>query len=522
MPAVKEINLVSDAEKNQADYRLPPYNIEAEQVILGAILTNNDLITKVQDFLNADHFYEPLHNRIYSSIISFMDKGLIATPVTLKNIFDKDEDLLKIGGGSYLVKLAANATGIINVMDYARVIYDLSLRRQLINIGEEIVNEAYKDEADTNAANQIEKAEHKLFTIASEGGSDKNFVHLRASLSEALKRAEMAQKKDDAITGVPTGYSDLDRMLGGMHDSDLLIIAARPSMGKTALAVNIAVNAAHSFAAEFEKEKNASQNAFELKEHKIPKTVGLFSLEMSSEQLATRILSMKTGINSNDIRRGKFLKKTDFEHLITANKELYSLPFMIDETPAISISALRTRARRLKRKNNLGLIVIDYLQLIRGVSEQGRSNRVQEVSEITQGLKAIAKELNVPVVALSQLSRVVETRDDKRPQLSDLRESGTIEQDADVVMFIYRAEYYEERKEPSEKQVEEYSKWQAKMAEVSNIADIMIAKHRNGPVGNVELFFDKNTTTFKDYIKDKQKQEISQYIPSKQEEDQPF
>ena len=504
MALVKEISLISDSEKfEKKNYRELPYNIEAEQLLLGIILINNEYINRVLDFLTADDFYEPVHARIYSAISKFLDKGLIASPITLKNYFEKDEALVDLGKSNYLAKLAAQATGIINILDLAKVIHDLSLRRKLIVVGEDIVNRAYDDKIDMQGQVQIEKAEHELFTIASEGVIDKSFQHLRNPLQEAITRAEFVFKNKDVITGATTGFRDIDKLLGGFHNSDLVIIAARPSMGKTALALNMAIKSAEFFQKEFKKENEKTDIATKNQ----PKAVGFFSLEMSAEQLASRVLSMKTEINSNDIRRGRFDRQSDFDRLIEANKNLHQLPFFIDETPAITISALRTRARRLKRKNNLGVLFIDYLQLIRGVAESSRTNRVQEVSEITQGLKAIAKELNIPIIALSQLSRQVEQRDDKKPQLADLRESGTIEQDSDIVMFIYREAYYLEREKPREpKENEEPSpeliEWQNKMSELNNIAEIIVAKHRNGPIGNVEMYFDKMTTSFKDLDKE--------------------
>ncbi len=503
--ANKVTPLLSDQEKQQDSYRLPPYNVEAEQLVLGNILTNNENLTKIADFLFVSHFYVPIHQRIYESIIKFVDRGLIATPVTLKNIFEKDEALAELGGASYLAKIAGLAMGIIDIDSYAKTIHDLAVRRMLIDIGTDMVNQAYVSEAATSAFDQLEKNEHKLFELASEGSLEKSSQHLKVSLTDSIKRAEFALKNKDSISGVPTGLLDLDKLMGGMHDSDLIIIAARPSMGKTALAINIAVNSAKHFYDD--AKKLAEQNEGFLKSEDKAKSVGFFSLEMSAEQIATRMLSMETGVSSSSIRRGKLDKeKHEFEKLISANKKLFELPFYIDETPAISISALRTRARRLKRKHNLGLLVIDYLQLIRGVSDISKTNRVQEVSEITQGLKAIAKELDIPVIALSQLSRQVEQRDDKRPQLADLRESGTIEQDSDVVMFIYREEYYKEREKPreatDEKSQEKMMKWQDEMAHVHNVAEIMVAKHRNGPIGNIEVHFDKITTVFKNLEKD--------------------
>lgn len=488
-PALKEVT-----NKNSAEYRELPYNIEAEQALLGAFLIDNEAVNKVSDFLLSEHFYEPVHQRIYKSILNFMERGLIASPVTLKSQFDNDDALKDIGGAGYLAKMAGLAAGIVDAKHYAQIIYDLAMCRGLISVGSEIVSEAYGNNLKEPAAVQIERAEHKLFSLASEGSSDKNFMHLKSSLADAINRAEFALKQKGEVSGVPTGFMDLDKILGGLHDSDLVILAGRPSMGKTALAINVALNAAKAFKKEYDEVKEELDTVTEMK------SVGVFSLEMSSEQLASRLLSIQTGINSNNIRRGRLdQKKGEFEALIEGNKDLYQLPMYIDDTPALSISAIRTRARRLKRRHNLGLLVIDYLQLIRGVSQAAASNRVQEVSEITQGLKAIAKELNIPVVALSQLSRQVEGRDDKRPQLSDLRESGSIEQDADVVMFIYREQYYLERTRPSDG-TPELEAWMEKFGEkwmtTKNKAEIIISKHRNGPIGNKFLMFDSNTTGF--------------------------
>lgn len=484
------------ANTNQADnnpeYKELPFNIEAEQALLGSILVDNEALHKISDIVLSEHFYEPVHQRIYSSIQNFIERGLIASPVTLKSQFDKDEALSDLGGAGYLARLAGLAGSIIDCKDYAQIIYDLAICRGLITVGGEIVSQAYENQLADPAAIQIEQAEQKLFDLASAGSSDKNFAHLKTSLADAINRAEFALKQKGEISGAPLGFVDLDQMLGGFQDSDLIILAGRPSMGKTALAVNIGLNAAKHFKKDYD-EKNES-------DIDDVKSVGIFSLEMSSEQLASRLLSMETEINSNNIRRGRLdEKKGEFEKLIEGNKKLYELPLYIDDTPALSISAIRTRARRLKRKHNLGLLVIDYLQLIRGVSAAASANRVQEVSEITQGLKAIAKELDIPVLALSQLSRQVEGRDDKRPQLSDLRESGSIEQDSDVVMFIYREQYYLERTRPADG-TPELEAWMEKNGEKwmrsRNKAEIIISKHRNGPIGNKFLMFDSNTTKF--------------------------
>jgi len=479
------------AAEPAAAYREAPSNIEAEQSLLGALLVNNDALQHLGDNLRAEHFYEPLHSRIFEAIQKFHDKGQIANPVTLRHYFDQDEALADIGGGAYLAKLAASAITVINIGDYSRMIYDLALKRQLIGIGEEVVNTAYQHQIDIAAETQIEAAEQKLFHLSVEGGGgDKGFKALRHSVIGAIKHAEHAYKHQGVI-GLTTGFIDLDRILGGLHRSDLLILAGRPSMGKTALAVNIAYKACESLAREA-REKNISA--------KESGCVGFFSLEMSSEQLATRLLSSASGLNSAGIFNGK-ISQEEFSHLVRTSNELASMPFFIDDTPAVSISGLRTRARRLKRVHNLKLLVVDYLQLVRGSSSKANENRVQEVSEITQGLKAIAKELDIPVIALSQLSRQVENRGakarDKIPQLADLRESGSIEQDADVVMFIYREEYYLSREQPQEG-TPEHATWQVEMDRAMNIAEVIIAKHRNGPIDTARLRFEGRLTQFSD------------------------
>lgn len=486
MEIVAEKVLPVTLDAGKAEYRQAPYNIQAEQAVLGAVLVNNDSINRVAEYLTPELFYEPVHMRIYDAILKIIDRGLVATPVTLKNYFDKDQALVDIGGAEYLARLAGKATSIINLEAYGRLIYDLAVRRQLVGIGEDIVNNAYDNEIEQTARQQIEIAEQKLFTLASEGTAESGFTALRISLTEAIKKADIAHKRDEKLSGVTTGFKDLDRILAGMQASDLLILAGRPSMGKTALAVNIAMEACKKLVEEF---KPTIDNPN-------PPAVGFFSLEMSSEQLAARMIAMESGVDSSKMRAGT-LQDAEFAKIVDSNRKLYNLPFFIDDTPALTISALRTRARRLKRKNNLGVLLIDYLQLVRGVSKTSEASRVQEVSEVTQGLKAIAKELNIPVVALSQLSRAVEQREDKRPQLSDLRESGSIEQDADVVMFIYREEYYEGRKEPPADSPK-YAEWQERMSKCHNLTEVIVAKQRNGPIGTAKLFFNSNTTKFED------------------------
>jgi len=478
--------LSTDSDKRQSDiaYREVPANVEAEQALLGALLVNNDALGHIGDRLRPEHFHEPLHARIFDAIQKFHNKGLIANPVTLKHFFDQDAALADLGGGAYLAKLAASAVTVINIADYSQTVYDLALKRQLIGIGEGMVNTAYQHQIDEPATQQIEAAEQKLFHLSSEGSSEGGFLPLRQSLVGAIKHAEFALRHD-GVVGLTTGLIEMDKILGGLRRSDLLILAGRPSMGKTALATNIAYNACLSLY------KEAQEKNIPVKE---AGSIGFFSLEMSAEQLATRLISASSGLDSSHIFDGR-ISSDDFTGLVQASNALSALPFFIDDTPALSIAALRSRARRLKRVHNLKLLVVDYLQLVRAHAAVNFNSRVQEVSEITQGLKAIAKELDIPVLALSQLSRQVEARDDKRPQLSDLRESGSIEQDADVVMFIYREEYYLSRKEPK-LDTQEHETWKTDMNRVMNIAEVMVAKHRNGPIGSAKLHFEGKLTQF--------------------------
>ncbi len=456
-----------------------PYNVEAEQMLLGAILVNNNLYNRIENILISDAFYDPIHQKIFNAIIHLKDRDIIASPVTLKTRFEEDKSLEQVGGTDYLVKLATKASIVIDAESLAKVIYDLYLKRNLITIGEKIVKDAYKQH-DILAIEQIEAAEQNLFKLAAYGEGDKTVNSLNISLDHAIAKTELAYKNPGDVHGTSTGFIDLDRLLNGMQNSDLIILAGRPSMGKTALAVNIALNATKSLQ-DAKKEYNG---------------VAFFSLEMSAEQLALRLLAMESGVNSYKIRSG-MLSENDFSKIIRSREGLHDLPMFIDDTPAISIATLRTRARRLYRTSKIGAIFIDYLQLIRGNNRYGDVNRVQEVSEVTQGLKAIAKELNIPIIALSQLSRLVEQREDKKPQLSDLRESGSIEQDADVVMFIFREAYYLMRKKPADG-TDSIADWQQKMNNLQNQSEIIIAKQRNGPIGNVKLFFDSNTTAFRD------------------------
>jgi len=483
--------------------RIPPHNYEAEQALLGAVLANNLVFDKVNEFLRAEHFADAVHGRIYEAIGKLIQRGQIANVLTLKNVFDQDEALAEIGGAQYLARLANAVVTIINAEDYGRAVHDLYLRRQLINLGEEVVNQAFIHDLEIAATDQIELAEQQLYALAETGLTDKGLQPLNVAMTAAIAIAEAAYKRDSHITGVTTGLDDLDKKLGGLHPSDLVILAGRPSMGKTALAANIAFNAAQAY-----RESRDPTGAVKVLEGA---KVAFFSLEMSSEQLATRILAEQTEISSDRIRRGD-IRESDFPRFVAAAQKLHRLPFFIDDTPALSVPALRTRARRLKRQHGLGLIVIDYLQLMRPAGGPSRTdNRVQEVSEITRGLKAIAKELDVPVLALSQLSRAVEQREDKRPQLADLRESGSIEQDSDVVMFIFREQYYLERGEPKQREDEtddkyndRHDRWQERCAKVHNVAEVNIAKQRHGPIGTVELFFDGLVTKFANLVRDDQ------------------
>jgi replicative DNA helicase len=472
-------------------YRSQPHNVEAEQALLGAILVNNEAASRVQGFLVADHFFNLAHQRIYRAAATLIERGQIANPVTLKGMFDRDEALKELGGASYLARLAGAAITIINVEEYGRLIHDLAVRRELIRVGEEMVNNAYDAALDVAAVKQIEQAEAKLFSLAETGRSESGFVSFKDAIRVSLEMAEAALGTG-GVSGVTCGLRDVDRMLGGFHNSDLLILAGRPSMGKTALATTMAFNAARIWL-----ETNGERGS----------GVAFFSLEMSADQLATRILSMQAEIPSEKFRKGDMTDEEFQMRLIPSAQLLEQVPFFIDDTGAIPISTLRARSRRLKRQHpEIGLIVIDYLQLVRGSSSKANENRVQEVSEVTQGLKALAKELNVPVLALSQLSRQVEARDDKRPQLSDLRESGSIEQDADVVMFVYREEYYEMRKQPAMDTPEHFA-WQEKMETIRDQAELVIGKQRHGPIGNVIMKFESQFTKFSDYSGDRRPHE---------------
>ena len=458
-----------------------PSNLEAEQALLGSILVNNDIIDEVSTIINPTSFYDPAHTKIFEVIETLNNKGMIANPITLKNYFEKDDMLNEVGGTEYLVKLTRFSSSTKQAVDYAKVIHEMYLRRELVLISDKLSSDTLNAK-EQNAENIIEGTEKSLFDLAERGSFSQSFLKFNQALDQTIEMATLAMKSDQGIVGVPTGLSDLDEKLGGLHKSDLVILAGRPGMGKTALATNIAYHAAQTLMDRQEKS-----------------SVAFFSLEMSSEQLSTRILSEQARIKSDDIRRGK-VNEEEINRYIETSRNIYNLPLFIDETPAITIATLCNRARRIKRLFGVSLIVVDYIQLMRAPSSNRNDNRVQEVSEITQGLKALAKELKVPVLALSQLSRAVESRDDKKPQLSDLRESGSIEQDADVVMFVYREAYYLENKQPKLGSIE-YAEWQSKMNDVNGLADIILGKQRHGPTGTVKVEFEGIYTKFKDLTK---------------------
>ena len=469
--------------KNKKLENKQPSNIEAEQALIGSILVNNDIIDEISTLINPSIFFDPAHVKIYEVIEVLNNKGMIANPITLKNFFEKDNMLDDVGGTEYLVKLTRFSSSSKQATDYAKIIHEMYLRRQLILISEKLsadtLNASNKEE---NAENIIEDTEKSLFDLAERGSFSQSFLPFNKALDQTIEMATLAMQNDQGIVGVPTGLMDLDEKLGGLHKSDLIILAGRPSMGKTALATNIAYNASHNILKRQEKS-----------------SVAFFSLEMSSEQLSTRILSEQARIRSDDIRRGKVTEE-EINRYIETSRNIYNLPLYIDETPAITIATLSNRARRIKRLFGLNLIVVDYIQLMRASSVSKSDGRVQEISEITQGLKALAKELSVPVLALSQLSRAVEQRDDKQPQLADLRESGSIEQDADVVMFVFREAYYLERKQPKLGSIE-HAEWQSKMNDVNGLADIILGKQRHGPTGTVKVEFEGIYTKFKDLTK---------------------
>ena len=473
-------------------HRTAPHNIEAEQALLGAVLVNNEALYRVTDFLEPQHFFEPIHQQIYDISRSLIRTGKLASPVTLKTFLAADLDIAGLTLAQYLARLAAEATTIINAVDYGRTVYDLAIRRELIQIGEDMVNVAFDAPVDFAPRDQIEDAERRLYDLAETGRYGGGFQKFETALTTAVDMAARAYQREGKLSGLATCLTDLDIKMGGLQPSDLIIIAGRPGMGKTALATNIAYNVARAWRGEVRADGHIETTNGGI--------VGFFSLEMSAEQLATRIIAEQTDIPSSTIRRGG-IQEVDFERIRDVATELQHLNFFIDETGGLTVAQLAARARRLKRQKGLDLVVIDYIQLLQGSTRRALEGRVQEVTEITTSLKALAKELNVPVLALSQLSRQVESRDDKRPQLSDLRESGSIEQDADVVMFVFREEYYLSNKEPRPG-TDEHTKWQLDMAAVHGKAEIIIGKQRHGPTGTVNLQFEASVTRFDNLERD--------------------
>ncbi|MBX9830310.1 MAG: replicative DNA helicase [Xanthobacteraceae bacterium] len=467
-----------------------PHNIEAEQALLGAIFINNDAFYRVSDFLKSDHFFEPLHRAIFDVMVSLIEANKIASPITVKTFLPADLDIGGLSLSQYLARVAAEATTVINAADYGRSIYDLATRRELINIADDIRDAAFNSAVDSAPREQIEHAEQRLYEVAETGRFGSGFETFDAALTQAIDNAALAYQSDGKLSGLPTGLKDLDAMMGGLQPSDLIIIAGRPGMGKTSLATNIAYNVAKAYEAPV-----ASAGSPQVRSGGI---VAFFSLEMSSEQLATRVIAEQSEISSSSIRRGE-ISENDFDALLQRRQQIRRIPLFIDQTGALTIGQVAARARRLKRQRGLDLIVVDYIQLMQGVTQRAAQNRVQEVAEITTGLKALAKELNVPIVALSQLSRNVENREEKRPQLSDLRESGSIEQDADVVLFVYREEYYLKNREPTPG-TDAHMKWEVELETSRGKAEIIIGKQRHGPTGTVNLSFQGEFTRFADLV----------------------
>ncbi|MBQ2263038.1 MAG: replicative DNA helicase [Loktanella sp.] len=487
---MNEISTFNATGTAAANIDLMPHSIEAEQQLLGAILTNNDIFDRVAAIIGPKHFYDPVHARIFETAATRISRNALASPVTLKTFLEDDEGLKELGGPAYLARLAGAAISAFAARDYAQMIYDLAVRRELIQVGRNIADKAAKVDVDSEPKDQIVEAEQALYALAEQGTTDQGFQSFLRAVTDAVNVANAAYQRDGGMAGVSTGLIDLDKKLGGLHKSDLLILAGRPSMGKTSLATNIAFNIAKAYKKGMLPD--GTEGAVD------GGVVGFYSLEMSAEQLAARILSEAAEVPSEQIRRGD-MTETEFRRFVDAAKSLEACPLFIDDTPALPIAQLAARARRLKRTHGLDVLMVDYLQLVRGT---GRSeNRVNEISEITMGLKAIAKELNIPVIALSQLSRQVESREDKRPQLSDLRESGSIEQDADVVMFVFREEYYKEREKPGDHEMEKMAAWQAEMERLHGKAEVVIGKQRHGPIGTVELSFEGQFTRFGNLVK---------------------
>ena len=485
------VRAVADNTTNET-YRTAPQNVEAEQALLGAILVNNEAFYRVSDFLEPQHFFEPVHKAIFEVAGQLIRANKVATPVTIKTFLPTDLAIGDINLATYLARLAAEATTIINAEDYGRTVYDLALRRSLIGIGEDMVNVAYDATVEQTPGAQIEEAEKRLFDLAEKGQYGAGFQSFDTALTSAIDLASAAYKRDGHLSGLATGLDDMDRLMGGLQSSDLIIVAGRPGMGKSALATNVGFNIAKAWRGDLQPDGSMKTVDGGI--------VGLFSLEMSAEQLATRIIAEQSGVSSANIRRGR-IDESDFARIVEASREMQRIPFYIDQTGGLSIAQLAARARRLKRQRGLDLLIVDYIQLLVGTSRRSSENRVQEITEITTTLKALAKELQVPIVALSQLSRQVEQREDKHPQLSDLRESGSIEQDADVVLFIYREEYYLKNAEPKPG-TEEYFKWQDDMGKVHGIAEVIVGKQRHGPTGTVRLHFEDALTRFSNLAAD--------------------
>ena len=470
-----------------------PQNIEAEAALLGALMLDNRLVEDIQLKVRPDHFFEPLHGRIYEGILRLTDRNMVANPVTLRPLFEADEAMREIGGPAYLAQLTGSGAAIIGARDFAQQIYDLALLRSLVAVGREMVEGALDTSEDVAPLEQIERAETELYKVAEQGGGETKVKTFAEASKEALRVAEAAMNSGGGLSGITTGFTGLNSKMGGMHRSDLIILAGRPGMGKTSLATNIAFSAARRYLQD--------QQDGIAPERSAGAAVAFFSLEMSADQLATRILAEESGIPGSEIRTGA-LKTTEFHRFARAAAELHTLPLYIDDTPALTIAALRARARRLKRQKNIGLIIVDYLQLLSGTGRGGSSeNRVQEISEISRGLKQLAKELHVPVLALSQLSRAVEQREEKRPLLSDLRESGSIEQDADMVWFVFREDYYLQLKKPADEHPD-LAKWQEDMQRAWGLAELIIAKQRHGATGSVRMKFDAKITRFSDFAEE--------------------
>jgi len=467
-----------------------PSNIEAEAALLGALMLDNRLVEDVGLKLRPHHFFEPLHGRVYEAILRLTDKNMVANPVTLRPMFEGDEAMKEVGGAGYLATLTGSGATLIAAKDFALQIYDLALLRALVGVGRELVESALDTSEEVAPLEKIEQAETELYKVAEEGGAEGKAQSFADATKEALKTAEKALNSGGHLSGITTGLEGMNSKIGGLHKSDLVIVAGRPGMGKSSLATNIAFSAAHRFMRDAEDGIPAEQSA--------GAAVALFSLEMSADQLATRILAEQSGISSENLRMGK-ISKAEFRDLARAAAELESLPLYIDDTPGLSIAALRARARRLKRQKGIGMVIVDYLQLLQGTGRNSNDNRVNEISEISRGLKTLAKELDVPVIGLSQLSRAVEQREDKRPQLSDLRESGSIEQDADIVLFIYREDYYLAAKQPAEDHPD-FPAWQEEMGRAWGRAEVIVAKQRHGATGKVRLRFDSRITKFSDAV----------------------